>query len=203
MEMIELQKMWQQYDARIAENTRINKEILKRMLRAKPERRINWVMLQTGAGLLLMPVITLILFTSPSARFSSGIKLYMGILLFGVGFIISFLWSMKRLHLLRKINFTNPITTTRKNINETERFQTTVIKMGYLILMPIILTGVFLLSDMHISTPTHPLTIYTITPVLLCIVVMFVSIYFKIRWKNWWFRKLNVELDELEALEKE
>ena len=203
MEFTELQAMWQQYDARIAENTRINKEILRRMLMAKPERRINCVMLQTWAGLLLMPFILLLIFTSPSVRFSSGIKLYIGILLFGGGCIISYSRSIKQLQLLRKINFTNPVVTTRKSINETERFKTKVIKIGYLIIMPIMLIGVFLLSGMRISTPTHPFSFYSILPLLLFIVVMIVSLYYKVRWNNWWFSKLNAELDELEELEKE
>ena len=200
MEMSELQKMWQQYDARIVENTRINKEILRRMLRTKPERRINWVILRTWMSLLLAPIALPLILTSSSARFSSGIKLYVGILLFGVGLIISFLWSMKRLYLLRKINFTNPVTTTRKNINETERFQTKVFKIGYLIIAPIMLIGVFLFSDM---LPPKSMSIYSMVPLLLCIVVMAVSVHYNIRWKNWWFKKLNVELDELEELEKD
>ena len=199
MEFAELQAVWQQYDARIAENTRINKEILKRMLRAKPERRINWVTLQTWAGMLLVPLILILIM--PSAKYSSGIKLYVGILLYGGGCIISYLWSIKYLRLLRKINFTNPVTTTRKNINETEKFQTKVIKIGYLILMPIMLPGVFLLFDMHISQATK--SFFAALPLLLCFIVMAFSVYFKIRWKNWWFKKLNAELDEMEQLEKE
>ena len=33
MELIELQNIWQQYDKKLSENTRLNKEILKMMLK--------------------------------------------------------------------------------------------------------------------------------------------------------------------------
>lgn len=200
MEWTELQAIWQQYDARIAENTRINKEILKRMLSTKPDRRVNWVMLQTGAGLLLGPILVLIIFSLPTIRFSTGIKLFLGILMYGGGCLISYFWSVKYFIMLRKINFTNPVTTTRKQINQAEKFQTKTLKIGYLVFMPIIFTGVFLLSDMRIP---GSLSLYSITPLLLCIVVMIVTLYFRFRWKNWWFKKLNTELDEIEQLEKE
>lgn len=43
MELIELENIWKESDKKIAENTRLNKEILKRMLVVKPERRLNWM----------------------------------------------------------------------------------------------------------------------------------------------------------------
>jgi len=41
MEINELQMLWQQQNTHILENTRINKEVLKRILIMNPEKRIN------------------------------------------------------------------------------------------------------------------------------------------------------------------
>ncbi len=196
MEWTELQAMWQQYDARIVENTRINKEILKRMLRTKPERRVNWVMLQTGAGLLLGPIFVFIFFVLSPVKFNHGWPLYLGILLYGGGVLWGYYWSIKHLILLRKINFTHPVATTRKDLKQLEKYQTMRLRLGYGI-MPIMMIGVFLIFDMPIFTKA------TVVPLSLIFAIMIVSMYYQFRWKSWWFKKLNTELDEIEQLEKE
>ena len=197
MEWTELQALWQQYDARIAENTRINKEILKRMLRAKPERRINWITLKEGANMLLMPIVLLLVFTLVPFKYNHGLALYLGIFLYGGGVLVSYYWSLKYFMLLRKIDFTHPVTTTRKNLKQLEIFYTKRLKnLGYK-LMPIGIIGIYLLFDMLIFTKS------SLVPFSLMFVVWVVSMYFKFRWKNWWFGKLNTELDEIEQLEKE
>jgi hypothetical protein len=196
MEWSEFQALWQQYDARIAENTRINKEVLKRMLRAKPERRVNWIRLQTGAGVLLMPIVLFFLFTLLPFKFNQGFALYLGIFLYGGGCLLAYCWSIKYFLLLRNINFTNSVTATRKNLKQLEKFQTKIIKIGYF-LMPFAIIGVFLMFDMPLFTKR------SLVPLSLCFVVMVGSMYYKFRWKNRWFRKLNFELDEIEQLEKE
>jgi len=63
--------------------------------------------------------------------------------------------------------------------------------------MPIIVIGVFMMFNMPFFTKASAL------PLSLIFVVMVVSMYYKFRWKNWWFKKLNFELDEIEQLEKE
>ncbi len=199
MELDELQAMWQQYDHRLTENIRLNKEILKKMLKARPERRINWVTLQTGASLLLTPFILLIIFSFSEIKLNIGIHLFLGIFMFGGCCLVGYFWSVKHFLLLRKINFINPVTTTRKDINQFEKCNTKSLKMGYS-LMPFGIIGVFLMFDMHFPTPV---SLYALTPLLLCFVVMIVSLYFRLKWKNWWFKKLNAELDEIEELEKE
>jgi len=195
MEWTELQTLWQQYDARIAENTRINKEILKRMLRTKSERRVNWVTLQTGAGLFLMPIVLFLLFALFPFKFNHGLALYLGIFLYGGGVLFAYCRSINYFMLLRNIDFTHSVIATRKNLIQLEQFQTKILKSSFW-LMPIIVIGVFIMFDMPIFTKK------SVVPLSLIIVVMAVSMYYKFRWKNWWFGKLNFELDEIEQLEK-
>ena len=198
MEWTELQALWQQYDARIAENTRINKEVLKRMLRTKPERRINWVTIQTGANIFLMPVVLLLIFTLVplNIKFNHGLVPYLGLFLYGGIMLFAYCWSIKYFMLLRKVDFTHSVSATRKNLKQLEKFYTKILKLGYL-LVPVAFIGVFMMSNMPIFTKS------TIAPLSLVIVVMVVSMYYKFRWKNWWFGKLNTELDEIEQLENE
>ena len=196
MELIELQALWQQYDARLAENTRINKEILKRMLRTKPERRVNWVTLQTEVSLFLFPIVLFLLFTLCPFKYNHGLALYLGIFLYGTGVLFAFSWSIKYFMLLRNINFTHSVITTRKNLKQLEEFHIKILKLSSL-LMPIVVIGVFMMFNMPFFSKT------SVLPLSLIFVVMVVSMYYKFRWKNWWFGKLNTELDEIEQLEKE
>ena len=39
MELTELQNIWQEYDKKISENTRLNKEILRLILLEKPQKK--------------------------------------------------------------------------------------------------------------------------------------------------------------------
>jgi len=48
MELAELQNIWQEYDKKISENTRLNKEILRLMLLSKPRERVNWIKIKAG-----------------------------------------------------------------------------------------------------------------------------------------------------------
>ena len=41
MELTELQNIWQEYDKKISENTRLNKEILRLILLEKPQKKIK------------------------------------------------------------------------------------------------------------------------------------------------------------------
>ena len=196
MEWTELQALWQQYDARITENTRINKEVLKRMLWTKSERRINRITLQTGASLFVNNIVLLLFFTLAPLKFNHGLVLYLGISLFAGGVLLVNFWSIKYFILLRNIDFTHSVIATRKHIEQVEKFQTKRIKLGYSFL-PISFIGVFLLFDML------PFTKLQIVFLSLMFVVAIVSMYYEFRWKNWWFGKLNLELDEIEQLEKE
>ena len=56
MELSELQNIWQEYDKKISENTRINKEILRLILLEKPRKRLNWIKIKAGTW-LFSPVI--------------------------------------------------------------------------------------------------------------------------------------------------
>ena len=53
MELTELQNLWKEYDKKISENTRLNKEILKLMLLSKPQRKLNWIIIKAGLNIFI------------------------------------------------------------------------------------------------------------------------------------------------------
>ena len=200
MEWTELQAMWQQYDARLAENTRINKEVLKRMLSSKPERRVNWVRLQNVAWMFWVPIGLFLFFTLlipiNHIKYNHGLALYLGIFLYGGLVILGYYWSISYVMLLRNIDFSHSVTTTRKNLKQLERYRTKTLRLSYL-LMPFALIGINLMFNLQLFTKGNALFLS------LFLVTMGASMCYKFWWTNWWFRKLNAELDEIEQLEKE
>ena len=201
MEWTELQVMWQQYDARLTENTRINKEILKRIIRRKPERRVNWVRFQSGVGLLWIPIFLLLFFAvlipASHIEFNHGLALYLGIFLYGGGVLLGYYWSINYFMLLRNIDFSHSVITTRKNLMQLEKYQTKTLRRGSYLLMPFAFIGIILIFNLQLFTKENTLGSSLI------LVMMVALMYYKFRWKNWWFKKLNAELDEIEQLEKE
>ncbi len=168
------------------------------MLSAKPERKISWAALQTGAKLLLLPLFLLIFFMTSRTKYNSGIPLYIGILLFSGVLLYGYFGMIKIFRLLRKINLTNPITTTRRLVNQLERAQTKQTKIGATA-MPIALLGACLIFDIYGNAST------TISRIMAAavIAVVFGAILYSIKEQAQWFKKLNAELDEIEQLEKE
>ena len=193
--MLELQKMWQQYDARITENTRINKEILKRILWAKPERRISWNKFQSWYSLIALHIafwFPLI----PNMKIRNQPEFYMGVVICLASFSCMYYWAIKDFLLVRRIKFSEPITVTRKNVNNLEKYKAKVMKLGFWI-APVYLFGIILLCKLPFMTVRFIVFISVIT--LLMIITSYIhSLIRKDR-----FKKLNAELDELEELEKE
>ena len=196
MEWNELQALWQQDDARITKNTCINNEALIRLLRVKPERKVNRETLKTLAGLFLSPAILLAVLTSISLEYNHGLSLYLGGFLFGCFYLWVYLWSLKYLMLLRKIDFTNSIIATRKRLKQLEKYLTKKLIISYLS-MPIAIIGVFLIFKITLFEKT------SVVPLFIIFGIIVSSILYKFVLKIRWFRKLNIELDEIEQLEKE
>ena len=199
MELQELQTLWQQYDVKLTANTQINKEILRRIIRKKPERKIKWSKMYHATGLFLMPVLLLIIFTIRPLISRHELGFYIGIFLFFGGCFMGWIWSFKNYLLLRRIDLTNMIIISRRDIISLEKFRTRVLQSGY-ILSPFVILGVFMMSGVRFSPQQ---TFFSILPLILCFLVMLTSMYFQFKWKNEWFKKINSELDELEELEKE
>ncbi len=196
MELIELQAIWQQYDKSLSENTKINKEVLKRILISKPEKRINWEKTKTGVNLIL-PIALILLILVPNIHYRSSIDFYIGIFMFGIVSTVIYYWSVKYYILISKIDFSSSITLIKKNIKQLEKYKIKLKRLGY-ILMPFGIIGIFLMSKFPFFSKN------SILPFSLIIAVMIVSIYYTFKYSIFeQFRKLDREIEELEKLEIE
>ena len=134
MELEDLKNMWIQYDMKLSENTRLNKEILKRMLISKTENRLNRIKIKEGFNLILLPI--LLIYILPKVDYQAAIGFYVGVSLFGILCSISYFLAVKYFILTLKIDFTNPITFIKKDLNELEKYKIKIKKIAY-IFMPL------------------------------------------------------------------
>ena len=195
MELIELQNIWQQYDKKISENMTLNKEILRRMLQSKPEKRITWIKLKAGFNLIL-PIVIISFMMVPNVVFRNEISFYTGVLLFGSFALITYYWAIRYYLLINKVDFNNPITLIKKDIKQVEKYKIKVTKFSY-IFAPFGLTGVFLMANMPI------LSKHSLLPISLIFIVFLFSIYITFKFSIFErFAKINKEIEEIEKLEK-
>jgi len=194
MELIELQNIWQQYDKKLSENMNLNKEILRRLLQSKPEKKITWIKLKAGFNLIL-PIVIISVMMIPNVVFRNDISFYTGFLLFASFALITYYWAIRYYLLLKKIDFNNPITLIKKDINLVEKYKIKVTKFSY-IFAPFGLTGVFLIADMPLFSK------HSILPISLILIVFLFSIYITFKYSIFErFAKINREIEELEKLE--
>ncbi len=198
MELSELQALWQQQDTKLSENTRINKEILKQILVAKPEKRINREKIRVGGIDLILPfvIIPLVLFLL-DIPFRASIDCYIGAFMFLGSFSLAYYWSVRYFMHLRKLDFSSSITSIKKEVNQLEKYKIKTTKFRY-ILMPFAMIGVFLVGDIPVFSKNF------ILPLSLIIIVFFMSIFVAFKYRIFEYHsKLNKEIAEVEKLEKE
>lgn len=196
MELLELQAIWQQYDKNILENTKINKEVLKRILISKPEKRLNREKIKAGLNLIL-PIVLILFILVPNIKYRPSIDFYVGVFMFGMVFSVLYYWSVRYYMLIRRIDFSSSITLIKKNIKQLEKYKIKLKSLGFII-MPFGLIGIYLLGEFPAFSKD------SILPVSLIILVMITSIYYTFKYSVFeQFRILNREIDEVEKLEKE
>ncbi len=199
MELTELQNIWQDYDKKISENTRLNKEILRIILLEKPKRRLNWIKIKAGIW-LFSPALFVFLILILNVQFNISTRFFLGLGLFLPVYIITYIWDIKYFTLIRGIDFTMPVLSIKKVIAELEMYKIKTTKIRYL-LMPLAMTG-FLL--MIIQKITFSISFFSILPLLLIVLVFFSSMYFTFKYSIYErFIKLNKDIDEIEHLEQE
>jgi len=199
MELTELQNIWQEYDKKISENTRLNKEILRLIMLEKPRRRINWIKIKAGLW-IFSPVLFVFLILILNVQFNISTRFFIGLGLFLPVYIITYIWDIRYFKLIRGIDFAMPVLYLRKVITELEKYKIKTTKIRYL-LMPLAMAG-FLLMIIH--KITFSFDFLSILPLLLIVLVFFSSMYFTFKYSIYErFMKLNKDIDEIEQLEQE
>jgi hypothetical protein len=196
MELVELQNIWQEYDKKLSDNIHFNKEILRRMLISNPEKKLNWLKIKAGFSLVL-PIVGILFILVPNIKYRDALDFYVGFFFFGFVTILTYYWSIRYYMLIGKIDFANPITLIKMNIKKLEKCKLSLTRLSY-ILMPFGIIGIFLMAKFPILSKN------SLLPISLIIMVMGISIYYTFKYSIFErFRKLNMEIDEIEKLEKE
>jgi len=195
MELFELQELWQQTDKKISDNIQLNKEILRRMLISKPEKRIAWLKYKAIIN-LIMPIFLTIMVLVPHLEFRPTFDFYIGVSLFISILTISYVWAIKYYWLLRKIKFTDPILTIKKNVSTLGQFKIKITRKSFL-LAPVAMIAVFLLSPITIQGFNSSIIFF-----ILLIIIMTASAFFSYRNIIQQHQKLNDEVLEIEELER-
>lgn len=194
MELTELQNIWSQYDNKINENTRLNKEILKNFIISNTEKKIDWIKIKAIFNLIL-PIPIIIFIALPRINFSTELDFLIGLTMFISVFVLTYYWAIKYYLILNKIDFSLPITSIKKGLMRLEKFKLKITKIGFL-LMPVALIGVFLSADIPFFDK-NMIVVY-----ILIISVMISSIYITFKHGVFnRFRKINHEIDKVMELE--
>lgn len=197
MELLELENIWKEYDLKVTENTRINKEILKRILISKPERRFNLLKIKAVFN-VLSPVILLILIAVMKMSLSYNVSFFIGLSLFLSIYLISYIWDIKYFMLIRKLDFSGAILPLKKGVAELEKYKIKTTRIKYT-LMPIAIVGIFCMLIEKPIINTESIVLFT-----LIIIVFLASAYYTFKFSIYEkFRKLNKEIEEVENVEKE
>jgi hypothetical protein len=197
MELNEIQNMWAQYDKKLAENTRLNKEILKRMLLAKPEKRLQWMRIKAGYR-MLTPLLLLIPLLWVDFDFQFTINFFIGLGMFMAVCVYTYIGDVKCFLLIRKINSSEAVLSIKKKIAELEKYKIKTKRVSYM-LMPFAIVGILLML-IHKLVYNSEFFIF----IALVILVFAGSIYVTFKYFiHEPFRKLNKELAEIVELEQE
>lgn len=190
-----MQKMWSLHNERIAENTRINKEVLKTVLLSKTERKINWIRFKAIFSLII-PIPLIIFIALPRLEFRMDLKFIIGMILFGAVCIPSIVWTIKYILALEHLDVLKPITTIKKQILKVEKYKIRTTKLA-IILGPIGIAGVYLIADM-------PLLSVQMLPFNSLVLLVFgISTYISLKHGTLkQLKRINFEIDKIQNLEK-
>src|ERR1035437_8716864 len=122
MELNELQNNWNQYDLKISESIRINKEILKRILLSKPEKRVSRIKIKAQVNIFL-PLGLVLFFLIHDLHYRNTFDFYFGLGTFLVLGTIGYYWTIKYYFMISKIDFSKPVLTIKKEIKELEKYK--------------------------------------------------------------------------------
>ena len=199
MELSELQSIWQEYDKKISQNTRLNKEILRLMLLSKPRRRLNWIRIRAVIS-IFSPIIFVTVLLVLKVPFHIGLSFYIGLAMFLPVYTITYIWDIGYFKLIRSIDFSVPVITLKKEIAQLEKYKIKKTQIRY-ILMPFAMAG-FLLMIIH--SMNFSFNFVSMIPLILMILVFLSSMYITFKYSIYErFKKLNKYIDEIEQLEKD
>ncbi len=194
MEIDDIKTIWTQHEKVLVENTKMNKELLKKLLLVNAEKRIDWLKIKSLVGLIL-PLIGIIFIAIPRIQFTLETDVVIGIVLFVSLSAITYIWAIKLYLRIERLNPNGPITTVSKQLKLVEKYKMRNTKYG-LILVPFYIIGIFLSAGIPFLSPKM-IPFYA-----LMVIVFLISTY--IRTKHGLVaqvRKIDRDIEEISKLE--
>jgi len=194
MNISNLQDLWNAYDSKLAETTKINKRILREILIKKPVKTINWLRIKTFFQ-LTATVLVIILFISKVKLRDSGIELYSGIILLSVIVLGSYLRTIQYYLMLKTLSFSSSALVLKEQIIHIKKHKLSTIKYGFL-LTPLSVFALMLIIPIKLSQISFSI------PALITVLVYVIACIYKWSSLNKEFFKINLELKKLEDLDE-
>jgi len=197
MELIELENIWKEQDKKITNSISLNKEILRRMLIAKPEKRLNWIKIKAGFN-VLSPIILPLLLMIMKVQFQLTTQFYIGLSIFSIIYLTIYIWDVKYFLLIRKIDFSDSIIVIKKSLAILEKYMIKKTRFRYM-LMPFAIIGIFLMLFQKLVFNIESIIFF-----ILVVLVFLSSLYYTFKYSVFErFKTLNKEIKEVENIEKE
>jgi uncharacterized membrane protein len=194
MELAELEQIWKEYDKKIADNILLNREILKHILISKPEKQFNWIKIKAIFN-LFSPFILFILLAVMDVQFDITVRFYVGLSLFTILYILTYIWDIKYYLLIRKIDFSKKILAIKKDVAELEKYKIKTTRIKY-VLMPFAIVGILLMLIQHPVINNESVVMFALIIIVFCL-----SAYYTLKYSIFErFRKLNKEIEEVDNI---
>lgn len=195
MELTELEQMLKSFDKKMEENTRLNRDVVRKILVEKPKKRLGREKLE-AVFYILSPFILALIVVVSDIQFQRNTAFYIGLALFIGIYAVVYIWDIKYFLLVRKINFSDAVLSIKKEIIKLEKYKVRKTRIRY-IFMPIAIGGIFL---MFFQKPI-------LTPVFIGMLILISLVFVFSSYRRWTtireqFENLNREIEELESLEK-
>lgn len=195
MELKELQDIWAEYDRKLTENTRINKEILKKLLIDKPQKRLTRIGLKAFLDLVTPWIVVVWFFYVVGIRHDW--TYCVGVLLTFPLFGLLYYWYLKYFQMIRKVDFSRPVIKNRRDLEEIELLKLRMTKFNH-VSLPVQLVGCFLIIWPFLHVP-----IFALLTIGIVWIMTIVLLIYRDKHEINLIRKFKQDLDELEKLEKE
>jgi hypothetical protein len=142
MELDDLRATWIQHEKKMVENTRVNKELLRKLLIIHAGKCIDWLKFRSLASLILT-LTGIVFIVIPRIQFTLRYDVVIGILLFGSTFLVTYIWAVRFYLLIEKLNFNDPVLSVKKRLKLAEKYKLKITRYGF-ILAPFMIAGIFL-----------------------------------------------------------
>ena len=196
MELDELKTIWTQHEKVLVENTVLNKELLRKLLKANAGKRIDWLKIRLLTGVIL-PLPLFILIVVPRIQFTLEFEVIIGTIVFLSIFVITYIWSIKVYIQIERLNPNGPVTTVRKQLKLAEKYKLKFTRYSYF-LAPFMIVGIFLSAGIPFYS-SEMILFYA-----LMVVSFLIGLY--VRSKHGLLvqiRKIDSDIEEISKLEME